>query len=228
MSFIGSVSSHNPFIKENSCYPSWYYLHKHRTYFFRMYFICMCIYVYIVCMHTYTATYTNICINIYLTGPPDHDCHDTGTLWDMALPWPESGGCLCFEGVRQGGHLEHWVLWSCESKAVIFSRHKMHLLYNCITQVGLQKPCGLSSSEWSKTLQKGSSPMDRQRDISEHSQRNACPVHSSVPPDGEKPLSTDQEKVTSNSEQESRPVFDHPISSILSTDKPNSKCYPKL
>ena len=97
-----------------------------------------------------------------------------------------------------------------------------------LTQVGLQKPCGLSSSEWSKTLQKGSSPMDRQRDISEHSQRNACPVHSSVPPDGEKPLSTNQEKVTSNSEQERHPVFDHPISSIISTDKPNSKCYPKL
>lgn len=143
-------------------------------------------------------------------------CHD-----------PESGGCLCFEGVRQGGLLEHWVLWSCGSKAAIFSRHKMHLLYNCVTQVGLQKPCGLSSSEWSKTLQKGSSPMDRQTDISEHPQRNACPMLSSVPPDGEKPLSTDQE-VTSYSEQESHPVFDHPISSILSTDKPNSKCYPKL
>lgn len=70
--------------------------------------------------------------------------------------------------------------------------------------------------------------MDRQTDVSEHSQRNACPVLSSVPPDGEKPLPTDQEKVTSKSEEESHPVFDHPISSMLSTDKPDSKCYPKL
>ena len=92
---------------------------------------------------------------------------------------PGSEGCLCSEGAG-------WLTRALEfyrpegEKLLSFPNVKMQLLYNCVIQLGLQKPCGSSSSEGSKLCKREAPPWTDRR----YSQRNSRPVLSSVPPDG--------------------------------------------
>lgn len=91
---------------------------------------------------------------------------------------PGSEGCLCSEGAG-------WLTRALEfyrpegEKLLSFPNVKMQLLYNCVIQLGLQKP---RPPVKGANFAKGKLPhgqTDRR-----YSQRNSRPVLSSVPPDG--------------------------------------------
>lgn len=122
-----SFPFHNPFIKENMCHSSYYYLHKHGASFFQIYITCM-----YVCMCTHTLTQIDVWIYICA---PGHKCCGGGMLWGMtgfgfawiwglhlALLWWRAGDCLY-------GALEFIELK--EPRCSFPQGKKMYLFNNC-------------------------------------------------------------------------------------------------